>query len=105
MAGFASLGGLLPTIWVVLQRLPKNTQRGTYEPFIFITSLTALVSFYIAGFFTTQVVYDFLKIVPILILGSWLGVKIYPSINEYFFQKTVLVLILLSGIMLLTDAV
>jgi len=101
MAGFASLGGLLPTIWVGLQRLPKNTQRGTYEPFIFITSLTALVSFYIAGFFTTQVVYDFLKIFPILMLGSWLGVKIYPSINEDFFQKTVLVLILLSGIMLL----
>lgn len=101
MGGFAALGGLLPTIWVGLQRLPKNTQRGTYEPFIFITSLTALVSFYIAGFFTTQVVYDFLKIVPILMLGSWLGVKIYPSINEDFFQKTVLVLILLSGIMLL----
>jgi hypothetical protein len=101
MGGFASLGGLLPTIWVSLQRLPKITQRGTYEPMIFITSLAAIVSFYIAGFFTMQIVYDFFKILPILMLGSWLGVKIFPLINEGLFQKIVLALILMSGIMLL----
>ncbi|MFT7466627.1 MAG: putative membrane protein YfcA, partial [Brevundimonas sp.] len=33
MGGFAALGGIFPTIWVSLQKLPKNTQRGTYEPF------------------------------------------------------------------------
>ena len=104
MGGFASLGGLLPTIWVSLQRLPKNTQRGTYEPMIFITSLAALISFYIVGLFTIQIVYDFFKILPILMLGSWLGVKIYPLINEGLFQKIVLLLILMSGIMLLIGA-
>ncbi len=46
LGGFAALGGILPTIWVGLQRLPKNTQRGTYEPFIFITSIAAVISFY-----------------------------------------------------------
>jgi uncharacterized membrane protein YfcA len=37
-------------------------------------------------------------------LGSWLGVKIYPLINEGLFQKIVLLLILMSGIMLLIGA-
>ncbi len=45
MGGFAALGGLLPTIWVSLQKLPKNSQRGTYEPFIFITSIASIISF------------------------------------------------------------
>jgi hypothetical protein len=68
---------------------------------IFITSLAALISFYIVGLFTIQIVYDFFKILPILMLGSWLGVKIFPLINEGLFQKIVLALILMSGIMLL----
>ena len=51
MGGFAALGGLLPTIWVGLQKLPKNTQRGTYEPFIFITSIIAVISFAVAGLY------------------------------------------------------
>jgi len=55
LGGFAALGGILPTIWVNLQRLPKDTQRGTYEPFIFITSIAAVISFYFAGFLTLDI--------------------------------------------------
>jgi uncharacterized membrane protein YfcA len=101
MCGFAGLGGLLPTIWVGMQRLPKNLQRGTYEPFILIVNLVAIIAFFIADLFTMQVGYDLLRALPALILGSWLGVKIYPFINDTVFQKTVLGLILLSGLMLL----
>ncbi|MDG1955841.1 MAG: sulfite exporter TauE/SafE family protein, partial [Candidatus Thioglobus sp.] len=64
LGGFAALGGILPTIWVNLQRLPKNTQRGTYEPFIFITSIAAVISFYFAGFLTLDIFYNFLKAFP-----------------------------------------
>ncbi len=86
MGGFAALGGLLPTIWVGLQKLPKNTQRGTYEPFIFITSIIAVISFAVAGLYTIQMAYDLLKILPALIVGSWLGVKIYHVLDGYFFR-------------------
>ena len=101
MGGFAALGGILPTIWVSLQKLPKNTQRGTYEPFIFITSIMAVISFAIAGLFTLQIFYDLLLTIPALIIGSFLGMKIYHVIDGEVFQKTILGLIFIAGIVLL----
>ena len=101
MGGFAALGGILPTIWVNLQRLPKNTQRGTYEPFIFITSIVAVVSFYFAGFLTLDIFYYFLKVFPALILGTWIGIIIYPKINEELFRRMILFLIFVAGLILL----
>ena len=101
LGGFAALGGILPTIWVNLQRLPKNTQRGTYEPFIFITSIAAVISFYFAGFLTLDIFYNFLKAFPALMLGSWIGIKIYALINEALFRQVILGLIFLAGLGLL----
>jgi hypothetical protein len=101
LGGFAALGGILPTIWVNLQRLPKNTQRGTYEPFIFITSIVAVVSFNFAGFLTLEIFYYFLKVLPALIIGSLIGVKIYSFIDEDLFKKVILGLIFLAGLVLL----
>ena len=101
LGGFAALGGILPTIWVNLQRLPKNTQRGTYEPFIFITSIAAVISFYFAGFLTLDIFYNFLKAFPALMLGSWIGIKIYALINEALFRQVILGLIFIAGLGLL----
>ena len=101
LGGFAALGGILPTIWVNLQRLPKNTQRGTYEPFIFITSIAAVISFYFAGFLTLDIFYNFLKAFPALMLGSWIGIKIYALIDEALFRHVILGLIFLAGLVLL----
>jgi len=101
LGGFAALGGILPTIWVNLQRLPKDTQRGTYEPFIFITSIAAVISFYFAGFLTLDIFYNFLKVFPALMLGSWIGIKIYALINETLFRQVILGLIFLAGLVLL----
>jgi len=101
MGGFAALGGLLPTIWVGLQKLPKNSQRGTYEPFIFITSIASIISFYFAGLITLSILVDFFKVFPALILGSWIGIRIYPKINEELFRKVILGLIFVAGLILL----
>ena len=101
LGGFAALGGILPTIWVNLQRLPKDTQRGTYEPFIFITSIAAVISFYFAGFLTLDIFYNFLKAFPALMLCSWIGIKIYALINEALFRHVILGLIFLAGLVLL----
>ena len=83
------------------KNLPKNTQRGTYEPFIFITSIVAVISFAVAGLYTIQMAYDLLKILPALIIGSWLGVKIYHVLDGEVFRRTILGLILAAGIVLL----
>ncbi|MFP6776640.1 MAG: sulfite exporter TauE/SafE family protein [PS1 clade bacterium] len=101
IGGFAGLAGLLPTLWVGMQRLPKNIQRGTYEPFILVVDLVAIAVFVVTGQLTKQFTLDLLWVLPALVIGSWLGVKVYPLIKEAVFHKTVLVLIIFSGLGLL----
>ena len=101
MGGFSGIGGLLPTIWMNLQNENKNTQRGTYEPFILFINIAGITGFVIAGKITESVFSDLLVIMPALMIGSWLGIKIYPKLNEVLFRKIVLGCILLSGLGLL----
>lgn len=100
IGGLTALLGIIPVAWFSIQRLPKNTKRGTYEPFIFITSIAAIISFAFAGLYKIEMIFDLLKIIPALLVGSWLGIKIYNKINDNLFRKVVLGLILLSGLFL-----
>ena len=61
----------------------------------------AVISFAIAGLFTLQIFYDLLLTIPALIIGSFLGMKIYHVIDGEVFQKTILGLIFIAGIVLL----
>jgi hypothetical protein len=101
MGGFSALSGLLPTLWMSRQGVPKNVQRGTFEPYIVALNLVGIVAFYSGGKITAQIGFDLLCVTPILILGSLAGTKIYPHINDAIFRKAILILILLSGLMLL----
>ena len=101
IGGLTALLGIIPVAWFNIQRLPKNTKRGTYEPFIFITSIVAILSFTFAGLYKIEMFFDLLKIIPALVVGSWLGINIYNQINEDLFRKTVLALILISGLFLI----
>ena len=101
IGGLTALLGIIPVAWFSIQRLPKNTKRGTYEPFIFITSIAAIISFAFAGLYKIEMIFDLLKIIPALLVGSWLGIKIYNKINDNLFRKVVLGLILLSGLLLI----
>lgn len=101
IGGLTALLGIIPVAWFSVQRLPKNTKRGTYEPFIFITSIAAIISFAFAGLYKIEMIFDLLKIIPALLVGSWLGIKIYNKINDDLFRKVVLGLILLSGLLLI----
>lgn len=99
--GLTALLGIIPVAWFSVQKLSKNTKRGTYEPFIFITSIVAILSFTFAGLYKIEMFFDLLKIIPALVIGSWLGINIYNQINEDLFRKTVLALILISGLFLI----
>ena len=44
---------------------------------------------------------DFLWCLPAVIIGSWLGVKVYPYLDDALFKRIILGLILLSGFTLL----
>jgi uncharacterized protein len=101
IGGLTALLGIIPVAWFNIQKLPKNTKRGTYEPFIFITSIVAIISFAFAGLYKIEMLFDLIKIVPALLVGSWIGVKIYSFIDEALFRQVILGLIFLAGLVLL----
>ena len=101
MGGFAGLSGLLPTLWVGIRGWPKNTQRGAYQPFVLVMHALGIATFAVSGMITERTAYDFLWCLPAVVTGSWLGVKVYPYLDDTLFKRIILGLVLLSGIMLL----
>jgi hypothetical protein len=49
------------------------------------------------GFVDAATVRPFLLGLPPLLIGTWLGLKLYARLDEAAFHKVVLVLLLLSG--------
>ena len=101
MGGFAGLSGLLPTIWVGMRGWSRDRQRGVYQPFVVVMHGLGIVIFAISGMITERTLIDLLWCLPVIIVASWLGVKLYPHLNEQLFKRIILGLILLSGITLL----
>ncbi len=101
MGGFAGLSGLLPTMWVGMRNWPRNKQRGVYQPFVVLMHGLGILIFASRGMITERTLYDLLWCLPVILVGSWLGVKIYPYLNERLFKRIILGLIFLSGITLL----
>jgi hypothetical protein len=101
MGGFAGLSGLLPTLWSGIRGWPRNTQRGTYQPFVLVMHGLGVAVFAANGMITQNTLYDFLWCLPAVIIGSKLGVMVYPYLDDTLFKRIILGLILLSGLTLL----
>ena len=100
LGGFAGISGILPTLWSGLRGWPTNRQRGAYQPYLFIINGLTLIWFSVNGLITLDTVRDFLWCVPAIVAGSLLGIAAYRRLNETLFKRTVLALILISGISL-----
>ena len=101
MGGFAGLSGLLPTMWVGMRNWPRNRQRGVYQPFVVAMHFLGIIVFATKGMINERTLSDLLWCLPVVLIGSWLGVKVYPLLNDKLFKQIILALILLSGITLL----
>jgi uncharacterized protein len=98
MTGFA---GILVTIWCGLRGWPKDVQRATFQPVgvaIFAMSAVWLGG---SGSVSADTVKLFLIGLPVLLVGTWTGLRLYGRLDEAQFRKVVLVLLLISGVVLL----
>jgi len=100
VCGFAGLTGIIPAIWCGLRNWPKEQQRGVFQPFFVVLDIIALGLLAWGGMVTRDTGINLLWCVPAIIIGTWVGLKVYRHINDQTFKKVVLVLIFLSGVML-----
>ena len=105
LGGLTGLGGVISTIWVQLGGGAKDAQRAIFQPVLFLTMTMATLTFASAGhLFNADVIKLFFMGLPALLLGLWVGVRLYGKLNDAAFRKAILVLLLISGFSLVVPA-
>ena len=105
LGGLTGLGGVISTIWVQLGGGAKDVQRAIFQPVLFITMTMTTLTFAAAGhLFNADILKLFLMGLPALLLGLWLGVRLYGKLDDAAFRKAILILLLISGVSLVGPA-
>jgi len=76
-------------------------QRTVFQPVIITTSAMTAAWLGASGAFTADTVKLFLLGLPMLLAGTWVGMRLYGRLDEAGFRRVVLILLLLSGIFLI----
>ncbi len=100
MNGLAGLPGPVSTLWCGLRGWTKNEQRAVFQPFNFLMVVAGIITFGSSGFVTGEVLNYALWCAPALVLGVAAGTPLYLRLSDRQFQKLVLLLMLLMGILL-----
>lgn len=105
LGGFAGLSGPLPLIWLQLRGGEGSAQRAIYQPFNLAVLALASLGMAIAGQITTPVLWIAALCLPITVFGAWIGVRTYAAVSQHTFQQVVLGLLLVSGCILIGQAI
>jgi uncharacterized membrane protein YfcA len=100
LGGMTGLAGILITIWCVIRGWPKDQQRTVFQPVA--VAIFAMSAFWLGvnGTISTDTIRLMALGLPVLLAGTWLGLKLYGRLGEAGFRKVVLVLLLVSGVAL-----
>jgi uncharacterized protein len=102
--GAIAFPGAIPAIWCTLTRNSKEEQRGTIQAFIFIMQLCTLGYLAANSMIGRTFVPDYLKMLPAIMLGTFVGVHLFTKINEASFRRLILLLLLIAGAAHIIDA-
>jgi hypothetical protein len=97
LSGLTGLGGIVVTIWAQLRGVPKDRQRALFQPALFATLAFSLVSLSAAGAATLENAKLYALGLPLMLLGTWTGLRLYGRLDDAGFRRVVLVLLLVSG--------
>jgi uncharacterized protein len=100
-SGSTGLAGIPVIVWASLRRWSKDEQRAVFQPVVIAVFVMTLIWFGSTGVVDTETLRLFWIGLPAVIVGTWVGLKLYGKLDEAMFRVVVLVLLLLSGLTLL----
>ncbi len=98
--GLAAFPGAAVTVWCSMKGWDKARQRGVYQPFILTMQILALLVINLmsrSAPLSNDLDLETLAFVPVALLGTWLGLLIFRQLSERQFDRTVNVLLAVSG--------
>jgi len=101
LGGATGLAGIVTVIWCQLRGWTKDQQRAVFQPVGVATFAMSAAWLGGQGSIPRQVILLFVVALPVVLLGTWLGLKFYGRLDEAQFRKLVLILLLASGAALL----
>ena len=99
LGGIGGYSGVLPTIWTQLRGWPKQTARAVYQPYVIIIQAITLAGIIWMTLDRAGLIM-LVAVLPPLLLGTWIGWQLYGRLNDLRFRKTLAVLLIASGAML-----
>lgn len=100
VGSLTGLAGIVINIWTTMQGLPKDEQRAVFQPSAVVLFILTLIWFSGAGIIPAGTGQLFLVGLPLVVIGTWLGLKLYGHLNDAAFRRLVLALLLVSGLTL-----
>jgi hypothetical protein len=99
LGGVGGLSGVAPAIWTQLRDWPKDVARAVYQPFILMAHLLTLTMVGVVTLDRVALVL-FMAAAPALLLGAWVGWRIYGRLDEARFKQALAALLIVSGLLL-----
>ncbi|WP_370156003.1 sulfite exporter TauE/SafE family protein [Ferrovibrio sp.] len=102
VAGATGLGGIIAAVWCGLRGWPKDRQRAIFQPvavaaFVMSGAWLGASGTLAAGHLAVATGWLFVAGLPLLLAGTWLGLRLYGRLSEAAFRRVVLLLLLASG--------
>ena len=106
IGGFTAFPGAPVVMWTGLRQLPKHEGRSIVQPFILGMQLVSLTMLAVQRPETFSPVFWSLLLImiPVVLPGTLLGVKLYRGISDINFRKVTFLLLGVSGLGLLAKA-
>lgn len=104
LGGLGGYTGVIPTLWTTLRGLPKDEQRAIIQNFNLGIQLVTLGAFLWQGLITRALLPQLSLLVPVVLLSSWIGTRLYLGLSETRFRQLVLILLTLAGAAMLASA-
>jgi uncharacterized protein len=101
LGGLAGVPGVLPIVWTDFRGWSKKQRRGVVQTFNLATVSCALAAHALTGLLTRQVAVQGAIALPGTIAGVWIGAFAYRRLADHNYQRVVMLLLLVLGLMLL----
>lgn len=101
LGGMTGLAGIVVTIWCGIRGWPKDVQRAVFQPVAVATFAMSALWIGASGALTIATAKLFAFGLPVLLAGTWLGLKFFGLLDEAGFRRVVLFPLLVSGVALI----
>ncbi len=101
LGGAINVGGPPVIIFVYLQSDDKYKQKASITGFFFISAIAVVISHIYTGIATPEIIWDSMKIIPLILLGVFLGDKLFKYVSSEIYKKLVLTGLIIIGTFLI----